>query len=73
MVEHVDWERVTAERHPDDPHTMKPVRITDFGYWQRECSCGWNLATPTRERIMAASARHRRWVAFVRRMARKDT
>jgi hypothetical protein len=72
--EPVDWERVTAERKPDDPHKLEPVRshVTVFDYTQRYCSCGWNVACATREQVMAASKRHLAWVRFVRRMAKKE-
>lgn len=69
--EHVDWDRVTAERKPDDPHKLEPVRKGYYGFYHRECSCGWNLGSQSRERIMEASKRHVAWVRFVRRMAKK--
>lgn len=71
--EPVDWERTFAERAPTDPHTFTPAVPTGWGFWQRECSCGWNLGSPTREQIMAASKRHRAWVGYYRRLAKKET
>jgi hypothetical protein len=71
------WERSEHRMAAqDDPHTMGPVHnpiySNSMGFYSRHCSCGWGLGTQSREHLMEAAKRHRRWVAYYRRLAKKS-
>lgn len=67
-----EWEHKLAKK--DDPHVMGSVRgpTGPFGYYHRERSCDWNLASQDRTGLMAAAKKHRALVAFYRWMAKKE-